>query len=268
MKATRISAAIVCLFTSAVFAAAEDKPKAKTYALPKDPKAVVISFDYKGGFTPPRKKDAPALSILRDGTVQMPDRFGLAKDVTGNISEAELQSILRLAIEDNKFFEFDPAKVKEKIKKAEAGMKFVPRIADAPNSVIEIRLADKTHKVSQYALGFIVNQYPTVKELQQLNAIQTRLNHVMNLTRLGGEKKLAEMLKLANAELKKQEPNAEPFAASELQSASQRQDGTLYVSFHRRFNTADGKPDYKRYVSASIQIPAGGKAKVTVRAKL
>ena len=121
---------------------------------------------------------------------------------------------------------------------------------------------------SQYALGHAVRQYPSVKELQQLYAIQQRLNRVMNVTRLGGQEQLQKMLKLANDELKKQEPKAKPFVAEELQGANTRRDGTTYVTFSRYGRTADGKIDYKVFVNATIQIPADGKPKVTVRAKL
>ena len=245
---------------------AEDKPAKPAFKLPKDPKAVVISFDWKGGFTPPRKNMAPVLSILADGTLLMPDRFGMAKDVTGKITRKELQDLLRFAITENKFFKFDAAKVKEKVRKASAGR---PRIAiaDAPSSVVEIKLAGKSHKASYYALGFAARQYKTVAELQQLYAIQQRLNRLMNVTRLGGKKEVAKMLVLANVHLKKKFPKAAPLTASDLQSAGVRRDGSKYVSFSRYGKRADGKPD-GTYANVFIQIKGDTEPKVTVRAKL
>ena len=260
--------AICCtlLMAAAVTCASAADKKKTTYKLPKDPKAVVISFDYKGGFTPRPKNTDPVLSILADGTILMPDRFGFSKDVKGKMTQAELQDLLRFALEKNKFFSYDPKKVKAKMLAAEKG-KPIPRVADAPSSVFEIRTADKTHKVSHYALGMVGRFYQTVPELQQLYAIQQRLNYVMNETRIGGKAEVQKMLKLANAELKKMHPKAKPLTVEDFRSTSIRRDGTKSVTFYRYGKTADGKPD-RTYVSVGIQIPAKGEPKVSVRARL
>lgn len=263
MRLTLCFTIVVAVAASA--AAAADKKKT-TYRLPKDPKAVVISFDYKGGFTPRPRNTAPVLSILADGTVLMPDRYGFSKDVKGKISRSELQDLLRFAIERNKFFSYDPKKVKAKIREAEKD-KPVPRIADAPSSVFEIRTADRTHKVSHYALGMVGRFYKGVDELQQLYAIQQRLNRLMNETRLGGKGELGKILNLANAELKKQHPKAKPLSIADLRSVNIRRDGTKSVSFYRFGKTADGKPN-RTYVGVGIQIPVKGDPKVSIRAKL
>lgn len=254
------SAFVVCV------SPARSADKKTVYELPKDPKAVVISFDWKGGFTPPRKKMDPALSILRDGTVLMPDRFGLGKDASGKISQKELQSLLRFAIEENKFFQFDAAAVKDKVRKANKGRPAIV-IADAPSSVLEIRLAKKSHKASYYALTFAANRNKTIAELQQLAAIQKRLTRLMNVVRLGGKDELNKKLALANRELKKAYPKARPLTDDHLQSVGDRPGGSRYISFYRAGKTATGKPD-GTYTTVTIQVPAKGDPKVTVRAKL
>lgn len=255
---------VLTVALAACFVPAAQADEKAGYQLPKDPKAVVISMDDKGGFTPPRKTKDPSMSILRDGTVRVPDLFGLGKDVSGKISEKELQELLKFAIEDNKFFEYDDKKVAAKMKKAG---KPPFAIADAATTVVEIRLADKSNKASQYALGFAVNQYKQVDELQQLNAISKRLRGVMNVARLGGNDKLEQMLKMANAQLKKMFPKAAPFTAGDLQNVNLRPDGDKIIAFHRSGKTADGKPD-GTYVGATIQQPTEGKPTVQVNGQL
>lgn len=252
----------ICLNETAVSSAEKS-----AYKLPKNPKAVVISFDWAGGFTPPRKSNAPVLSILRDGTVNMPDRFGLSKDVTGKISQRELQELLAFAIKTNKFFEYDPAKVKKKIEIESKKRPFIPRIADAPSSVIFIQIAGKSHKVSHYALAFAASQFKTIKELQQLYAIEKRLRRLMDVTRLGGPTGVKAMLTLANAELKKKYPKVKPLTMEDLQSTGIDRNGSKRVSFHRSGKTATGKPD-GTFVNVFIQMQEEGNPKVTVRAKL
>jgi hypothetical protein len=262
----RVLCFVLVAAVAANSASAADKKTKTNYKLPKNPKAVVISFDYAGGFRPRRKNKSPMLSILADGTVQMPDRFGASKDVNGKISQAELQDLLRFAIEEKKFFEYDAENVKDKIKESEKG-KRVPRIADAPSSVFEIRTAERNHKVSHYALGMVGQFYKDVNELQQLYAIQQRLNRLMNETRLGGKAELKKMIKLANAELKKKFPTAQPLTVDDFRGVSIRRDGTKTVSFYRYGKGKDGKPN-RTYVGVGIQIPEKGDPKVSIRAKL
>lgn len=257
---------ICCAFVSAILVATSGFAADEVYKLPKDKKAAVITLDHKGGFTPRRVSDAPVLSILADGTIKMPDRFGFSKDVNGKMSQKELQALLRFIIKENKFFEYDKAKVAAKMKKAAAGRN-IPRVADASTLVIEVKIAEKSNKASQYALGLMANQYKTVAEIQQLSAINRRLNRLMNTVRLGGEKELKKNLALVNAELKKKFPKAKALTKHEFQSCYIRKDGSKTVSFNRLGRTADGKYD-RTYVRATIQYPAKGEPKIFVAAKL
>lgn len=261
MRSFSFGALVGAMLVASTGVAAEE-----VYKLPKDKTATVISLDHKGGFTPRRKSDAPMLSILADGTIKMPDRFGFSKDVNGKISQKELQALLRFIIKDNKFFEYDKAKVAAKMKKAAAGRN-IPRVADASTLVIEVKIAGKSNKASQYALGLMANQYKTVPEIQQLSAINQRLNRLMNVTRLGGEKNVKAALELANAELKKKYPKAPPLTMQDFRSANVRKNGQKTVSFGRYGRTADGKSD-GTYTNVTLQYPPEGKPKVFVRAKL
>ncbi|MFP6766211.1 MAG: hypothetical protein VB858_21440 [Planctomycetaceae bacterium] len=245
-------------------AAAADK-KQVTYQLPRDSSAVVISYDEQNGFTPPRQNAAPLLSILADGTVLMPDLYGQARDITGKISQTELQGLLRLAIENNGFFSYDAAKVKEKMLKAESDRQ-IPRIADAPESVFEIRLADRKHNVRHYALGMAGQFYKDIEELQKLRAIHERLRQLMNETRVGGKAGIRKLVTAANTELQKQHPGTQPFTGKEFRGSYIRRDGKTAATISRNGKTAEGKPD-GTFVVAIIEIPGNGVPAVKIRAR-
>lgn len=249
--------------TLSTVALAADEKKA-SYQLPKDAKAVVLSYDSHSGFGPPRANKNPMLSILADGTVLMPDRYGRGGDVTGKISAAELQGLLHFAVEDNKFFSFDTDKVKVKMKAAEQ-QRQIPQIADAPVSAFFIQLAKRSHGVSHYAMG-MASQYPEITELQQLNAIADRLRKLMNKTRVGGDAGVAKLLKAANKELKKQHPGVKSLAAEHFSGSYTRPDGITSATFARYGMTAAGKRDGS-YVVAVIQAPKQGEPQVTIRMK-
>lgn len=224
----------------------------------------MISFDQQSGFTPPRQNKAPVLSILANGTVQMPDLYGQSRDVTGKISQTELQELLRFIIKENNFFSYDMKKVQAKITAAQKARP-IPQIADAPVSVFEIRLAKRKHNVRHYALG-MASAYKGIDELQQLRAIQQRLNQLMNETRVGGKAGIEKLLKHANRELKKQHPNVKPFATAAFRGSYILRNGKIKVTFSRHGKKADGKPD-GTYVVAIAEVPVEGEPQVEIRAK-
>ena len=212
-----------------------------TYELPKDGKAVVFVYDEQNGFTPPRQNDSPMLTIRANGTIEMPTLYGQGRDVNGKISQQELQDFLRFVIEENRFFEFDPATVQSEIQEARLKRQ-IPQIADAPDNVFEIRLANRKHNVRQYAVG-TASQYKEIEALQQLWAIQRRIFHLRSETRVGGKQGIKSLLKQANAELKKLYPNINPFTDDEFGGSYIRDNGIISATFSRSGKTKDGQPN-------------------------
>ena len=70
------------------------------YALPDDPKAQVIVFNFKGGFTPPRKNNDPTLQILADGTMILGAPFGTLKRLEHKITQGQLQKLLAFMLQE------------------------------------------------------------------------------------------------------------------------------------------------------------------------
>jgi hypothetical protein len=151
----------------------------KDIPLPKDPKAAVITLDYRGGFTPPRRSEDPYLVIRADGSVIVTDPFGQQKTVETRLAAKDLQALLRFAIVDNNFFGFDAAKVAAAVKAEQAKKGPGLAIADAATTIIRISADGKANEAKYYALGMAANQYPAVKELGQLRAIEQKLMAVM-----------------------------------------------------------------------------------------
>ncbi len=264
-------AQLTALVVATLFAAnaALHADEKTTYELPADGKTPVLELDYKGGFTPPRLKKDPALSILADGTVLMPDRFGMGKDVTGKVSKEELQELLRFVIAEKKFAEIDGKELKKEVAEAEKKRGgFIPRIADAPNTWVRVNVKGHQHEAEYYALGMAANQWPAVQGLQDLDAVSKRLQQVMNLVRGGGRERVEAMLKLANAELKKQHPDADPLTMEHFRYASENADGSRRYSFSWNAQGMPGVPATATYVSATVVVPAEGEAEVMVRTKL
>ena len=262
----RIILFALCLVGLSVAGPHDSIAQESTYTLPKDPEAVIVVYDEQSGFGLPRQNPGAVLTILRNGTVLMPDVFGNGRSFKGQLDEQEVQELLRFMIGKQKFFDYDMEKVKAAMKKAESDRN-IPQIADAPVQVFEVNIADREHRVSHYALG-MATEYPEIESLQQLLAIQKRLRGVMNQTRVGGRKGVERLLATANRELKSQLPDIKPFSREEFVGAYTRNNGVTTATFSRTFKDDEGKSTGK-FVVASIELPEkNGEPKVTVRSKL
>ncbi len=251
----------VGLFCAVAEPAAETPSKKPVYRLPKDLKATIISLDFRGGYGPPRTNDDPTMSILADGTVLMPANYAHRKTFKGKLTQAELQDLLHFIIGTNQFFRYDSKAVQEKIRAEKqrlraAGRGFVGRIVDAATAVIRVTASGKTNEVSYYPSGI---DERAIKELRQRQAIQKRLQQVMSIVQLGGNKEVAKWLKLANRELKAQFPGVKPLQPEHLISGSERTDGSKYVNFSRRKIGPDGKLDPQSYFTTIVIHQQAGK---------
>lgn len=260
----------VTLFAGPVLADDPVEPAGeKTYELPADGKTPVIQMDYKGGFTPPRKKADPALTILADGTVLCPDRFGAARDVTGRIDPEEVRELLRFVLGERKFGKVDAAAIKKAVADEQrANNGFLPVVADAPNTWVKVTTKGTTHEAEYYALGMAARQHPKIDALQDFDAIAKRLQRVMHVAHGGGRERIAEILKVANAELKRQHPEADPLEMEHLTSAYVRADGSTTYNFGWSAQGMPGVPATRTFVNASVAVPENGEPTVTVRAKI
>ena len=126
--------------------------------------------------------------ILADGTLFIGAPYGISKPIKSKISQDELQDILRFAIDDNRFFDIDPKKAKAEVAASQQKSGRIFAIADAPNTSIRIQADGKDYTVEYYALSLAADQYPDVKELGQLAAIQKRLQHMISVLRDGGKR--------------------------------------------------------------------------------
>jgi len=171
--------AALCLVTTICFA--QRNPEIR---LPADPSAVVITFDHRGGYNVGgRVNSNPTLTIRVDGSVTLIDHTKPGPVFQSMISSDELQDLLHLA-DDQDFFSFDANAVKaaiaEEVRRTGRGF----GVGDAPDTLIHIRLADREHAVVYNALPDFARQYPGIKPLTKLLAIEKRLSLLVDQLRV------------------------------------------------------------------------------------
>lgn len=233
------------MFTSlaALFLAVPLPPGAAAIPLPKDPKAIVVEFSFKGGFTPPRKNNLPNLTVTAGGTVTASDPFTNAS-ATFQLPQEELQGLMHLIVAQKKFLDISEEKIAKAIQEEQKQKGVIgPMIADAATTVIKIKTADKEHEVKAYALSMQANQYKKIEAIQNLVAIEKALNNLLSTAWAGGPKAVESMLTVANAEIKKTFPELKPLAADDLRFARPNGQGGVMVTFHRSTDPAKDSLD-------------------------
>jgi hypothetical protein len=174
----RSAVALLLVLVASTFGSAgraEDKKsddKKPTIVLPKDPKAVVITYDPgAGGFI--RKGEAPYLKIQADGQVTVTGLHDGTKKES-KLSAKELDELLRFVIQDKEFATITAAKIDAGIKDAAGKGPFIA-IGGAGTSVIMVENDGKKHEVSYRGASAYLRTYPKVDVLARFVAVEKRL---------------------------------------------------------------------------------------------
>ncbi len=156
------------------------------HRLPDAPDAPVIEWATAGGLGDPGG-GAADLVVRSDGQVEVGERLGGGRRLTGRITPSELQGLLQAALDTYGFFELDDAAIDEAVDEVrsrraaeapEAGVAAVelgPPYPDAGTSRIMIAADGRRHEVCRHALFASAREYPEVEALGNLRAIEERL---------------------------------------------------------------------------------------------
>jgi hypothetical protein len=177
--------AIWLLLLTSLAARAEDGTHAMTHRLPADPNAVVMQWRSDGDLA--GEASGPDLTLRADGRVTLGPRFGLGRPVEGRITAAELEELLRFALDRNAFFAFEPVKVARQLEQSGAAqarssppgeavaVPAGPPYIDAGTTTILIAADGRRHEVSYHGLFAAAREHPDSEPLAQLRAIELRL---------------------------------------------------------------------------------------------
>jgi hypothetical protein len=141
--------------------------------LPKDPKAVVLSYDPgAGGFV--RKGPPPYLRIQANGRVTVTNLLNGAKKES-KLTATQVKDLLGFVIQKSDFFNLSDTKISKAIQKAAGKGPFIA-IGGAGTTVISVEANAKKYTVSYRGAAAYLRVYPKVKVLAQFVAIEKRLS--------------------------------------------------------------------------------------------
>jgi hypothetical protein len=141
--------------------------------LPKDPQAVVLTFDPgAGGFV--RKGPPPYLRIQANGRVTVTNLLDGSKKES-KLTVKQVKDLLGFVLHSNDFLHLSETKITKAIQAAAGKGPFVA-VGGAGTTVISVQANGKKHTVSYRGAAAYLGVYPKVKVLAQFVAIEKRLS--------------------------------------------------------------------------------------------
>jgi RNA polymerase sigma factor (sigma-70 family) len=186
-----------------------------------------------------------------------------AKVLEGKLSNQELEELLRFALHEQEFFNFDPAAVKAAIRDKYQSDGKVTDNNDATTTGFHIQTAERNHEVQWRQLAKAAWDFPQVERLLQLQAVEWRLSHVFYVLLGGGQERVkevaAQMTHLAQPYYR-QYPDAPRLTAADLFKVTPAPDGSrAEFTFIRNKERTVCKPLF----GISINVPQQGDPTVT-----
>ena len=201
----------------------------------------------------------PTLSIQADGTATAIARAdGPPREIHGVLSPDEIQQLLHFAIDEKDFFAIKGEDIQTAIADEQKRIGVGITVSDASNTIIQIQTADHNNEVRFYALDFYAKRYPTIKALQQLRAVESRLEHLYLELSAGGNAEVAQSLERANNYMKQQDSAFSPFSADDLFTV-QTVNGSKTTQFYR---------DQKNGKSISVTVVEAPNAPPIIKSQL
>jgi len=197
-------------------------PYEPRFELPDDPQAVVVRLAKARREAEPQ----PILELTAGATMRTRTGFQ-ATDA------AQLQALLASIVEEQGFFEIDERALQLAVHQSNSRHGAAVAVMDAATTTITVRLRDREHSVSQYALAFRAQRFSDIDALVRLAAIERSIVRFGAVAHLGGAKGAERFVAAANAELARSHPDVAPLGLDDLATAGTRRDGAVVAHFRR-----------------------------------
>ena len=226
----QILLAAVLSFAASLSSYAQDRA---AIPLPADKSANIVVLDYRGGYGPERKNQAPRLTIQADGNATVVDPMGELPTRKYKLSGAEVQDLLREIVSEENFFKIDHAEISRAIEEEERKAGVSRSVFDATTTVIRIKTADREQELRFNDLSAWASRYPTIQPLQQLKNVEKRLERLIEELRPGVRELIATALNAGNEAMKREHPSLSPLTLNDFRFTGGEVTGTNTTQFVR-----------------------------------
>jgi hypothetical protein len=158
------------------------EPPPPEWSFPEDSTAVVLEFDWIGGYTPPRKTKDPYLRIRADGSVTLINPFKNEPPIRSRMTQQQISELMNFVTERQGFLRLTDADIREAAD-AERKARGIESIPDVPTTVIRIFGEDEMHEVRCFASMLFTDPISKYETLRRFVAVETRLTKYMDQLR-------------------------------------------------------------------------------------
>ncbi len=195
---------------SAALAVPQDSvAQSRTFALPDDPRAVVLSYDWPllWGERPPER---PFLEVRADGTLVAPDRSGGSTHLVDRLDPEELQALLRFVVDEHHLLEFRATDVAAKVPRRRKSLRMCVQTLPGPTVAVAVDLPAHRVVATYTDARAVARRYPEIEELVSFAAVEARLEGLSTQLWLGGRERASELLAVVNEQLAAEDPELAP----------------------------------------------------------
>jgi hypothetical protein len=189
------------------------------------------------------------------------DRSGRFADIESILSREQVQELMRFIVNDQKFFTINSADIRAAIDAENRRTRTGMAVADAADTFVRVKTADKESDLRFNAVSVFARWYPTIQELKQFSAVETRLRFLFEESRAGGRQAVEAALAEANTYLKQQNPTLAALAVENYLRTLESPDGRKSMQFLR--DEGDGAN-----LVVTVQYIAGQQPRVTTQTQI
>lgn len=233
---------------------------AQAYSLAPNAQIPVLVYNSFSGAVNTKKNNA-LLTLYANGRAIASSPSGLEKTIDATLSPLKLQHLLHQLIEQYHFFDINPQAIEQQI----ANMQEKGKLFNLMDSnTVSIQLHTQEQKKTQlfYGLSATANQYPSIKALKDLAAIEIELQKIRHWLLIGKDEGLGKELALANQTLHQQYPDVSSLTEADLAMVSLPISGERNIHFQHQQRNENN--EVIAYVSVYNQYDSKGKVTVVV----
>jgi RNA polymerase sigma factor (sigma-70 family) len=184
------------------------------------------------------------------------------KVLRGRLSVRQLEELLRFALDEQEFFDFDPDAVKAALRDKYQFDGDVLDGTDATTTEFRVRTAERSHEVRWPRLAKTAWDFPGVERLLQLYALDVRLQQVFYVLLAGGQQRVeavAEKMNELAGPCYRLYPDAPRLTAADLLDVTPFADGSgMRFTFSRNRDKTVRNPLFE----VSINVPQRGEPRL------
>lgn len=180
----------------------------------------------------PQAAPPATLEVTGEGLVRIGSSDGSMTDAPP-LPRAELSRFVDEIIRTHRLLEIDSRSLAFQIDEAGRSTGLSSQIPGAAATVVEFAWEGRLHRVECPAVGLLSRRFPQVRDLQDLAAIQARLQNLVAISQVGGLQQAEQLAQEGTAQLQQEQPRAAPFTVRELAMVRTLPDGAQFVQFYR-----------------------------------